>query len=433
MRVGTAASLIAAAVVASAALATAPVAAVTRVVVASQFAPVCPGPSGPGLARCNAIRLLNPALNWRGVHVIAAPKGPGHKPGGGGGSTTPTGYAPLDLQTAYGLLSASAASGTNQTVALVDAYDDPYAASNLAAYRSQWGLPILCGTVPAGTTCSGSFTKVNQSGQPSGYPRGNKSWSEEISLDLDMVSAICPNCSILLVEANSASFSDLMAAEATALSFNPAAVSNSYGGSEFAGELADNSAYDSTRSAITASAGDSGYGVEFPAADPYVVAVGGTSLPNPSNPSSQTVWSGSGSGCSAYEASPNWQPVTAICASRTVADVSADANPATGVAVYDSYGEPGWLVFGGTSVASPIVASVFALAGYPGSGASTTSTAAASVYTDASALTKVTSGSNLSGCNNYLCNAGDSLSATSSDPGYNGPAGNGTPYGVLGF
>jgi len=215
----------------------------------------------------------------------------------------------------------------------------------------------------------------------------------------------------------------------------PAAVSNSYGGSEFSGETQDNGAYSSNSSAITVSAGDGGYGVEFPAAAPGVVAVGGTTLTDPRSPSSQTVWSGTGSGCSAYESNPGWQPETSLCSSRTVADIAADANPSTGVAVYDTYGESGWLVFGGTSVASPIVASVFALADYSG----TSSAAAEGLYTDASSLTKVTSGSNSSGCTDYLCNASDSLSTSDAsvspnpDPGYNGPTGNGTPNGLSGF
>lgn len=429
MRAGPAASLLAAVAVAAASLATAAVASAAGPTTASQFVPVCPGPTGPGVARCNAIQLLNPALNWTGVHGFAPSKGPGHKPGGGGGSTTPSGYNPADLQTAYGLTTASMGDGGGETVAVVDAYDDPYAASNLAVYRSQWGMTALCGSPTTSSTCTGaSFTKVNQSGQQGNYPSPNTSWSEEISLDLDMVSAICPKCSILLVEANAATFTDLIAAESTALDATPAAVSNSYGASEFSGEAAYNPFYSSLSSAITVSAGDGGYGVEFPAAAPGVVAVGGTTLTSPSDPGSQTVWSGSGSGCSAYEPIPTWQPSTSFCSMRTVADVSADANPATGVAAYDTYGESGWLVFGGTSVASPIVASVFALASYLGS----SSGAANNLYIASSGLTKIGSGSNGS-CNDYLCNAGDSLPSGSSDPGYNGPTGNGTPNGLTGF
>ena len=425
MRVATAATL--AAVLAT--VATAAVASVAGAARGPEFARVCPGPSAPGVARCSAIQLLNPSLNWRGVHVRGAGKGPGHKPGGGGGSTF-TGYTPSDLQAAYGLGKYSGANGGGETVAVVDAYDDPNAASDLAVYRASMGLPAIC--VVGSTTCSTgpTFTKENESGVQGNYPSANTSWSEEISLDLDMVSAICPKCNILLVEASSATFSDLAAAETTALAGNPVAVSNSYGGSEFSGETGYNQVYSAGSSAITVSAGDGGYGVEFPAAAPGVVAVGGTTLSSSSSSGtvtwSQTVWSGTGSGCSVYESNPGWQPVTSLCTNRTVGDVAADANPTTGVAVYDTYGEPGWMVFGGTSVASPIVASVFALAGFTGSSAA----AAQGLYSSSSSLTKVTSGSNARHCTDYLCNAADSLTQ---DQGYNGPTGNGTPNGLNGF
>ncbi len=403
---------------------------------ASEFARVCPPVATPGVASCNAIQLLNPAANWKGVQVPA--KGPNKGHGGGGGTTTSfPGYTAPNLQAAYNLSEASAALGGGETVAVVDAYDDPNAAADLAVYRNKMGLPSLCGAALTPTTsCSGSFTKENQSGAQNSPPTASTSWSEEISLDLDMVSAICPNCNILLVEATSSTISDLAAAEGTALAGTGVdAVSNSYGGSESqTTEHTYNSAYSSNTAAITVSAGDSGYGVEFPAAAPSVVAVGGTTLTSDS-PSmaagswSQTVWSGTGSGCSAFESIPSWQPSTSLCAKRTVADVAADANPSTGVAVYDTFGESGWLVFGGTSVASPIVASVFALAGYSG----TSSAAAEGLYTGASVLTKVTSGSNARHCSDYLCNAADSLGQSSKDPGYNGPTGNGTPNGLSGF
>ncbi|HUZ41650.1 MAG TPA: hypothetical protein VMU68_09720 [Acidimicrobiales bacterium] len=376
------------------------------------FAPVCLPAAVKGVAHCEAIQLLNPAENWQGSHEPGAT--PGKRPGGGGGSTTPSGYYPADIQSAYGLGSAiSSFPSGSETVAVVDAYHDPNAASDLNKYRSSFGIPA-CG--------SGCFTQVAQDGSTN-YPNGNTSWSEEISLDLDMVSAACPGCKILLVEANSASLADL----GTAVNYaakHANAVSNSYGASEFSGETAEDSAYyDHPGVVITASAGDSGYGVEYPAASPFVTAVGGTSLTKSSTLRSwsETVWSGTGSGCSAYEPMPGWQPMTASCSMRTVADTSADANPSTGVAVYDSYGESGWLVFGGTSVASPIIASVYALAGNTGSAS------ASGLYT-ATNLNKVTSGTNARRCSNYLCNAAYSLSS-----GYNGPTGNGTPWGTGGF
>ncbi|HEX5503304.1 MAG TPA: S53 family peptidase [Thermomicrobiales bacterium] len=320
----------------------------------------------------------------------------------------PSGYFPADLQAAYNL--PSAANGAGQTVAIVDAYDDPRAESDLAVYRKQFGLPAC-------TTANGCFRKVNQFGGTS-YPRGNTGWAEEISLDLDMVSAICPNCHILLVEASSNSFANLAAAVDEAASLGADAISNSYGGGEYSGEVADQSHYNHPGVAITASSGDSGYGVEFPAASQYVTAVGGTSLTKSGAGWSESAWSGAGSGCSAYIAKPSWQH-DASCNNRTVADVAAVADPATGVAVYDTYREGGWLVFGGTSVASPIVASVYALAGNAGS-----VTAGSYPYGHLSSLNDVTSGNNGNCGGSYLCTAG---------AGYDGPTGNGTPNGTGGF
>ena len=320
----------------------------------ADVAPACLPVQTPGVAHCGALQLLDPAQNWHGAHADG--RGGSKKPVGGGGSSGPSGYFPADLQSAYNLsaaISSLASSGARPLVAVVDAYNDPNAASDLATYRSQFNLGP-CSVV------SGCFTQVSQSGSTTSLPANNTSWSEEISLDLDMVSAICPACHIALVEASSTSIADLGAAVNEAVSLGAVAVSNSYGASEFSGETVDDAYYDHPGVAITASAGDGGYGVEYPAASPYVTAVGGTSLvPDSSTRGwSETVWSGTGSGCSAYESAPSWQPTTSLCASRTVADVAAVANPSTGVAVYDSYGESGWLVFGGTSVASPLVASI---------------------------------------------------------------------------
>ena len=326
----------------------------------------------------------------------------------------PPGYAPADLQSAYAL--PSSANGAGQTVAIVDAYDARTAESDLGVYRAQYGLPPC-------TTANGCFRKVNETGG-STPPSANASWGQEISLDLDMVSAICPNCHILLVEANSASYVDLGTSVNTAASLGANAISNSYGGSETSNEVTTYDAYyNHPGHAITVSSGDNGYGVQYPAASQYVTAVGGTSLSRASNARgwSETVWSGAGSGCSALEPKPSWQTDTG-CARRTVADVSAVGNPNTGVAVYDStayLGQSGWMVFGGTSVASPIVASVYALAGN-----------AASVnygsysYGNLGALFDVTSGSNRSCGGTYLCTG---------KTGYDGPTGNGTPNGIGAF
>jgi len=326
-------------------------------------------------------------------------------------ASAPSGFNPSDLQSAYNLPSSTAGSG--QTVAIVDAYNDPNAESDLAVYRSQFGLAAC-------TTANGCFKKVNQSGGTS-YPSGNTGWAEEISLDLDMVSAVCPNCHILLVEATSASFANLGTAVNTAVSLGANTVSNSYGGSESSSESSYASYYNHSGVVITASSGDGGYGVEVPAAYKTVVAVGGTSLSKSSTTRgwTETAWSGAGSGCSAYISKPTWQTDTG-CTRRTVADVSAVADPNTGVSVYDTYGSVGgWLVFGGTSVSSPIIASVYALAGNASS-----VNAASTLYSNTGSLYDVTSGSNGSCSGSYLCTA---------TTGYDGPTGLGTPNGTAAF
>ncbi|HVV77267.1 MAG TPA: hypothetical protein VHC43_14650 [Mycobacteriales bacterium] len=205
------------------------------------------------------------------------------------------GYRPTDLASAYQLPASTGTPGSGPTVAIVDAYDDPNVASDLAAYRSQFGLGA-CG--------AGCFTKVNQTGGTS-YPTGNTGWGGEISLDVDMVSATCPTCKILLVEATNNSFTNLMAAEDYATS-HASYVSNSYGGSEFSGETTYDTHFNKPGIGITVSSGDNGYGVECPAASRYVTAVGGTHLTSSSGVWSESAWSGAGSGCSAYETEPTW-------------------------------------------------------------------------------------------------------------------------------
>ena len=361
---------------------------------------VCGVPS-PGFATCSAI--LRETISSDGKVAPA---------------TTPSGYGPADLQSAYLLPSATA--GTGQTVAIVDAYNDPTVASDLSTYRAQFNLPAC-------TTSNGCFRVVNQAGGTN-LPRNNGGWAEEISLDVDMVSAICPNCHILLVEASTSSMTNLGTAVNEAAKLGATEISNSYGGGE---SSADNT-YDANYFrhpgiAITASSGDSGYGAQYPAASQYVTAVGGTSLTRSANTRgwSEAAWSSAGSGCSRYDAQPAWQSgvsnVLSVCSKRAVADVSADADPATGVAVFDSYsyqGLSGWLVFGGTSVASPIIASVYALAGNASSVVS-----GSYPYAHASSFNDVTSGSN-GNCGTLMCNA-----AT----GWDGPTGLGTPIGTTGF
>ncbi|WP_307794040.1 putative Ig domain-containing protein [Actinacidiphila bryophytorum] len=332
-------------------------------------------------------------------------------------NATPSGYGPTDLQSAYALPSSA---GSGATVAIVDAQDDPNAEADLATYRSQYGLPAC-------TTANGCFKKVNQSGGTS-YPSPDSGWAGEISLDLDMVSAVCPQCHILLVEATSASMTNLGTAVNEAVSLGAKYVSNSYGGGESSSDTSyDSSYFNHPGVAITVSSGDEGYGAEYPAASKYVTAVGGTALKRATGTSrgwSETVWNtssteGTGSGCSAYDAKPSWQTDSG-CSKRTIADVSAVADPATGLAVYDSYQASGWQVYGGTSASSPIIASVYALAGTPASG----STPASYPYSHTSALNDVTSGSNGSCSGSYLCTA---------QAGYDGPTGLGTPNGTAAF
>ena len=386
-------SLLAGAVALMAGVASTPAGAVGT---GAEHLPSC-GAVAAGSARCHAI-LAKPA---GGPLFVGA---------------SPSGYNPPDLQSAYALPSATA--GAGQTVAIVDAYNDPNAESDLGVYRSQFGIPAC-------TTANGCFRKVSQSGDTK-YPRNNGGWAQEISLDLDMVSAVCPNCHIILVEASSNSFANLLAAVDEAANLGATEISNSYGGSESSGETSYDSHFNRPGIAITASSGDGGYGVEYPAASQYLTAAGGTTLSHASNTRgwAETAWSGAGSGCSAYEPQPSWQTnnsnVATVCSRRAVADVSAVADPNTGVSVYDSYsyqGNSGWLVFGGTSVASPIIASVFALA----SGVTTYS--ASYPYGHSTSLYDVTSGSN-GGCGNILCNA---------TAGWDGPTGLGTPNGAGAF
>jgi subtilase family serine protease len=327
---------------------------------------------------------------------------------------TPSGLGPSSLQSAYKLPSSTAGSG--RTVAIVDAYDDPTAEADLAVYRSQFGLPAC-------TTANGCFKKVDQNGGTK-YPRANGGWAQEISLDIDMVSAICPNCHILLVEASSSSFANLGAAvNQAAKTPGVVAISNSYGGAD-ASDASYGSYYNHPGIAVTASSGDSGYGASYPADSHYVTAVGGTSLKTASNTRgwTETAWSGAGSGCSAYNTALSGAASFGTgCAKRADADVSAVADPATGVSVYDStayQGLSGWLVFGGTSVSSPVIASVYALAGNTGSIDNNYP------YTHSSSLFDVTSGSNGSCSVTQLCNA---------RTGWDGPTGLGTPNGVGAF
>lgn len=336
--------------------------------------------------------------------------------------SAPVGYGPADLQSAYNLPDDG---GEGQTIAIVDAYDDPQAEADLALYRQQYGLPAC-------TTANGCFTKVDQQGG-SDYPPADDGWAAEISLDLDMVSAVAPKAHILLVEADDASTANLTAAEDEAVALGAKVVSNSWGSSyttspEDPTETSLDPYFDHPGVAIVAAAGDYGYGVSYPAASPYVTSAGGTTLvrdPGSARGWSESVWNdgtgngATGSGCSLYEPKPPFQTDTG-CANRTVADVSAVADPNTGLAVYDS-SDGGWVVIGGTSASAPIIAGTYADAGTPVAG---TQPNEYPYLAPASDLNDVTSGSNGTCSVSYLCNAA---------PGYDGPTGLGTPSGLGAF
>jgi subtilase family serine protease len=327
-------------------------------------------------------------------------------------AATPTGYGPADLRGAYNLTGSGSAT---QTIAIVDAQDDPTAEADLATYRANYGLPAC-------TTANGCFRKVDQRGGTS-YPAVDAGWALEISLDLDMASAICPNCHILLVEGDSASFGNLATAVDRAATLGASTISNSYGGSEFTGWLGGYSShYNHPGIAITASTGDSGYGVAFPATAATVTAVGGTTLNWNGTTRTETAWSGAGSGCSSFFTRPSGQASAGTgCSRHAIGDVSAVADPATGVAVYDSTplnGQSGWFTVGGTSVSSPIIASVIALAG---NAATYTNSFP---YSHTGSLNDVTAGSNGTCTTAQWCNA---------RVGWDGPTGLGTPNGTGAF
>ncbi|MFI5758490.1 carboxypeptidase regulatory-like domain-containing protein [Streptomyces sp. NPDC051569] len=339
-------------------------------------------------------------------------------------AVNPDGFGAGDLQSAYNL---PANGGAGQTIAIVDAYDDPTAEADLAVYRAQYGLPAC-------TTANGCFTKVDQRGGTD-YPVPDEGWAGEISLDLDMVSAAAPNANILLVEADSNSFEDLGSSVQTAVALGAKYVSNSYGtdynsspgSGEDPAEASWDSYYNHPGVAVVASSGDGAYGVAYPAASPYVTSVGGTALFKDSGTArgwSESVWNsnggGPGSGCSLYEPKPAFQKDTG-CAMRTVSDVSAVSDPSTGVAVYVTYGGGGWSVYGGTSAASPIIAGVYASAGTPVAGTYPNSYPYA---TSGAGINDVTTGSNGTCSPAYLCTAG---------AGYDGPTGLGTPNGLAAF
>ena len=357
---------------------------------------VCAHGNPLGTARCHAHVVTDAKGNPKNGKLNASP------------AVVPSGYGPSDLRSAYNITG----NGTT-TIAIVDAYGYRNAESDLGVYRSQYGLAAC-------TTANGCFKKVNQNGVQGSYPGMNTGWAQESALDLDMASAMCPGCKLVLVEANSASYADLATAVRTAASIaGVTVISNSYGGSE-TGTTSYEASYNQPGKAVTVSTGDSGYGVQFPASSPHVIAVGGTNLVRASNSRgwSETAWTSGGSGCSTVYAKPSFQ-TDALCTMRMEGDVAAVGDPNTGVAVYGPVNSrsSGWMVFGGTSVAAPLVGGIYGVVGTGANGA-------ASIYAQKSALNDVTSGSNGSCGGTYFCTAG---------PGYDGPTGNGTPNGTAPF
>jgi hypothetical protein len=386
---------------------------------------VCDDPRVPDVARCHA-RVVTDSLGTILARGSATPL------------AAPAGLGAGSLRTAYGVTPVAgpfaAPTAASPIIAVVAAYGYGKAEGDLATYRTQFGLPPCRSN--ATNPAQGCFVKYNQTGSTSGLPKQNTGWAQEQALDLQMASAMCPSCRLILVEAKSANDYDLAAAHSTAArkireAFGTGtplgAINNSYGIPESANITPGLEAnFNQPGIPVVASSGDKGYGVSWPSSLPTVVAVGGTTLTAAANPRgyTETAWSGAGSGCSTRYAKPAWQ-TDGGCAMRTVADLSAVADPATGVAVYGPiFGTlSGWMVFGGTSVASPIVAGL-----YGANGAVSQADPGADIWgAPVGTLNDVVSGSNgscplINGLPNpgYLCTAGT---------GYDGPTGFGTPKG----
>jgi hypothetical protein len=401
---------------------------------------VCRTPR-PGRAACLGMKLVPASLTGAKLQVNAtrqsAEASGGGRPAVTNKSPEPGYLTPALLHAAYSLPNETSASSL-QTVAVVDAFDDPTAEADLDVYDKQFGLATC-------TSANGCFRKVNESGNASPLPHKQGEWAGEISIDVQMARAICESCKILLVEASSEEFGDLGTAVNAAVKAGATEISNSYGGAEEHDYTALGTAYfDHPGVLLAASSGDCGYfnkacpgeatGANFPADSPDVLAVGGTSLTESKGSWNSTVWNEGGSGCSKVFGAAPWQSAVANfsatgCGSgRSVADVAAIGDPETGVDVYDSTpednGNPtGWGVWGGTSVASPIVAAEFGLAG----GAHGVEYPAATLYPylgDGEALYDVVSGSNGTCAGASACKA---------IAGFDGPTGVGSPLGLEAF
>ena len=325
----------------------------------------------------------------------------------------PAGFGPATWHSAYNVATTATAP---TTMAVVSAYDQPHLLEDLNTYNQAFGLPAT----PACTTATQTacLAKLDQRGGTK-YPAVDGGWSLETSLDTETIHGMCQDCRLVVVEADTASLSDLFAAVDRAVTVGAKVVSNSYGTNEFFYESQYDWHFKKPGVMFLFASGDSGYGTGYPAASPYVTAVGGTSLAVDANGArtSETVWSGAGSGCSRYESKPSWQKDTS-CRRRMIADTAAVADPNTGAAVYSSVpysGSSGWFVVGGTSLATPIVAGVYALAG------GATGTGASQLYAKAKAgttVTDITVGANGNCYPLYLCHG---------TVGYDGPTGVGVP------
>jgi subtilase family serine protease len=332
---------------------------------------VCPSPPS-GYGHCHAL-------------VVTDAKGNPDATG------APAGLSPAVIKSAYGF-STSLAAGSGKTIAIVDAYDDPTAESDLAVFSSQYGLPACTGA-------NGCFQKVNQRGGTS-YPRKDPGWALEISLDIQWAHAIAPGAQILLVEADSNSFTNLLAAEDYART-HAQYVSNSWGGPEFSSEASYDSHFVQPGVSFFASAGDTGVPAEYPSASANVISVGGTTLHFDSGGvlTGETGWSSGGGGCSTYENAGGAQSAYSGYAQvnckgkRATPDVSLVADPSSGVSVYDStryQGQTGWFTVGGTSASSPMWAGRSAVAG--------ASVDAAYVYGSSITYRDITAGNNGASC-----------------------------------
>jgi hypothetical protein len=371
----------------------------------------------PGQERCLTLYAPQIAVNRAIAEKAAGLRVPPR-------STTPKGWGAQAIESAYRL---PLGQGKGQTIGIVDAFSTPHLAADLGVYRKQYGLsPCM--------TASGCLRIVNQQGKASPLPRPDPlGWGVEETLDVSMVSAACPRCKIVVVEAKTPSFANLAAAELAAVRLGAQVISNSYGGRESGFTQAHAKAYHQPGHVIVASSGDFGYtAAMFPANLATVTAAGGTRLSRASNARgwTESVWDNSlgasGSGCSAYVPKPAWQH-DPHCPGRTAADVAAVA---TDIPIHDSsisrrLGGP-WLTVSGTSVASPLIAGVYGLAGNPAT------VRPGYEYAHASALFDVAQGNNdwLNGAHgascghDYLCVA---------QKGYDGPTGLGTPDGTGAF